>query len=797
MSNASVYSSEELLHEREMQRIGEERFRAAMALARSTGTLSITVPGRAMLRRTVLPTANFIAGWLDHKARNDADTGYVGDLRPLLEDLTPEVAALLGVQVALNGASRPRTLTSLVAAIGSAVEDELKCRFMARENPGLWRDLKVRTKRDRPVAKRRRMMAAGRFHECLPPKWNRTTRFRVGSLILDAIVLATDFLDVVDTPKPGKRHRHKVVYPTESFLKWLEDATDAAALACPFYMPTLEVPVPWEGPEGGGYLTDLVLSRPIARVYNEAQREALENADLSLPCRALNALQSTAWRVDEDIRQTLEFLWEGSGGAAGLPERERVPIPPKPADIAYNEESRRVYSRAAREAYRLNDERRSRRTAVGALRAVAARMADQKRAFYMPHRCDFRGRAYAVPTYLNAQGTDLARGLLRFAEGTVVSPLETDLDWLFIHAANVHGEKGSLEDRARFGRALADNEAPAIAQDPLEHRDLWETADEPFQFLAACLEIDRLTNPGPAVTTLPVHADASNNGLQLLALLAGDRTLAAATNVLPPPGGHKADPRDIYNVVAERATAALPADVRDKLPARTLPRKATKRLVMTLPYGVTEWSAQGYIRDWVRAEGLGLSAKECLVVSNVVLDEVREVCAGAVVVMDWLQELSDIVVEEAPLAWTSPSGWPVVHYYHKRVSRRIRAPLAQSVQQLAILEPTGERDARSSRQGASPNFVHSIDAAILHHALAGFQGPVAAVHDAFATTAPLMPSLLDRLRRAVVACLIDRDPLQELVDGLRKSTRRKFPDPPPKLGEIRAEEVLGSPYLYS
>ena len=42
--------------------------------------------------------------------------------------------------------------------------------------------------------------------------------------------------------------------------------------------------------------------------------------------------------------------------------------------------------------------------------------------FYFPHNLDFRGRAYPIPPHLNHMGSDVCRGLLKFA-----GPLQSTL----------------------------------------------------------------------------------------------------------------------------------------------------------------------------------------------------------------------------------------------------------------------------------------------------------------------------------------------------------------------------------
>jgi DNA-directed RNA polymerase, mitochondrial len=59
------------------------------------------------------------------------------------------------------------------------------------------------------------------------------------------------------------------------------------------------------------------------------------------------------------------------------------------------------------------------------------------------------GRAYPVPPNLNHMGSDLCRGMLRFAEERPLGP--DGLRWLKVHLANLCGKnKMSLDNRVAF-----------------------------------------------------------------------------------------------------------------------------------------------------------------------------------------------------------------------------------------------------------------------------------------------------------------------------------------------------------
>ena len=68
---------------------------------------------------------------------------------------------------------------------------------------------------------------------------------------------------------------------------------------------------------------------------------------------------------------------------------------------------------------------------------------------YFPYQVDYRGRVYAVPTFVNPQSCDLGRSGLEFANGVPINNDE-DSKWLRIHGANVFGIKGTFEDRLNW-----------------------------------------------------------------------------------------------------------------------------------------------------------------------------------------------------------------------------------------------------------------------------------------------------------------------------------------------------------
>lgn len=430
--------------------------------------------------------------------------------------------------------------------------------------------------------------------------------------------------------------------------------------------------------------------------------------------------------------------------------------------------------------------------------------------FYYPHKMDFRGRIYPVPYWVHPQGPDISRSLLRFKHG---SPLTREgFDALMVYGANLWGEKGTRDARRFWGRKFFEDSAYAVYQDPIENSE-WHEADDPFQFLAWCLELGELADSGwpdkPFISRLPVHVDAKNNGLQLFALMSGDRTLAELTSAISPTqAGHFPDIYSIIGeVVSERVRAVGDSDIlglwKRVFGDAGVPRSWCKRPVMTLPYGVTLFSAQGYVQE-AYLEEYGREGpfkmdyrKPCRALANVIMQEVTRMCSGAVSCMSWLQECCAAVSETGSvLRWDTPLGWPVYQDYRKNKKNHIFVALSGKIRNLTIRSKKADPDPRGARQGVSPNFVHSIDASILARVASGWHGPLAAIHDSFGTTASEVPALHKALREAVTELTLRKDPLSLFKSQLESYYRVDLPDPP-RLGRIEEHEVMQSQELFS
>lgn len=491
-------------------------------------------------------------------------------------------------------------------------------------------------------------------------------------------------------------------------------------------------------------------------------------------------------------------------------------------------------------------------------------------AIYFPVQMDFRGRTYYIPMFLNPQGPDVAKGLLTFARGKKLGTQEA-VDALAHHGGNsfgggkLNGVKQDVDKRPIAERVqwVKDHEALilATAADPMGTLDFWTAADSPFQFLAFCFEWEGYCREGlDFVSTLPVALDGSCNGLQHYSAALRDPVGGAAVNLIP-----SDIPEDIYRrvsdvtalkvrllgstsdtvVLSERfnelwVEAGLDEKEREAKRKKLLEllalwkdqgidhvkvandwlrlgldRKITKRPVMTLPYGSTQFSCREFIEDAIKEKLAGAenpfgpytkvakvkdpkTRKESLktietdgifeaslFLQPLVWESIGEVVKAARVGMDWLKECASLAAAEGlPINWTTPDGFLVQQRYMETKSRRVKTVLDGAIIKLSLSEETDAIDKRRQAQGIAPNWVHSMDGTALrmYVNLALDEGVrhFGSVHDSFMSLAADAATMGRCLREAFVQMYTENDPMAEFrVDIAAMLSDENFAKLPP------------------
>lgn len=334
----------------------------------------------------------------------------------------------------------------------------------------------------------------------------------------------------------------------------------------------IEPPLPWGYHNvGGGFHTEEMQRLLAYAVQGKGEQEVPKRV-----IDSINALQAVAWQVNApllDIVQRAALAFDF--GEVVSPECGPKPEFPGEEDPdvlkAWKVAATRWYGEKKRRGVKYL---RLRKTFHEA--AEVASCASIWFAYY----ADFRGRLYSRASGINPQGSDIEKGLLRFAVGKPLRSPSAEF-WFKVHGANKFGiDKVSLGERITWVDKHHENLLD-IAADPLRNRT-WADADCPVQFLAWVLEYAEWHRYGKAFEShLPVSLDGSCNGLQNFSALLRDSVGGLETNLVPGDS-----PRDLYTAVAKKTTELLeampPSPLRDAWLLHGINRKVTKRTTMTL-----------------------------------------------------------------------------------------------------------------------------------------------------------------------------------------------------------------------
>ena len=694
--------------EQEMVKLGQERYHSKVSRATELNIESTHPAGQRLLQNSVSVLADHFKDWIHH-AQTSAGKRHTA--LPLIELVSPQVAAAVTARATLDAISNGRKLTATAATVGSLIEDEVKYVTLKDEYSELWAQMNRNMNRHKSAKNRAKFIDKTlKFHEIYLPIWKPDERIRVGMVCIELMRQATGLIDIV-----ARKNQHgkseQWVEPTTDLLDWFKGAHAYMELLDPVFLPMIEKPQPWLNVYVGGYSSDTVRRRPLIKTIDKTHLDTVAITSMPKVYRALNAVQATPYRVNMGVLDTMQHCWDKGLAVDGLVSAEDEPLPPKPHDIKTNEEARKLWRRRAAKQHFDNERQRSRR--IHALRVLGLSHKFKNRKLYYPLTMDFRGRGYPQPYFLQPQGPSFARSLFEFANPVKMTP--SGEQWLHIHCANCYGmDKKSYEDRIKWAEQ-SKRMLTKIGRDPIGNMD-WTEADDPWFFLAACQEFARMMDDPSFMTTLPVGIDATNQGLQIYALMLRDKESALATNCLPCD-----TPNDLYQQVSDTVLRLIEHDQDEYAKGwRTfgLDRKTCKRQTMTLPYGSTYYSCKQYTAEWFydelkkgRENPFGQETyKPCIWLAEKIWEAIGMSVHAAREGMAWLQEVAATCIDNDVVPqWSTPLGLPVRMHYEKQAHLNIKTNVFGVIRQARIRTDSGEPSRRKSCNAMAPNVVHSID----------------------------------------------------------------------------------------
>ena len=820
--------------EEEMTQRGAERYLRNVSKSVNSGQEDGTAYGQQIMVARLDTLSQAIDQW---KATTAAGTPGQRNSTAYqkVKGVPSATLSFLTLKNVLAGISTLRTLQFVAVALGTAVEDEL--RFAeAREEEKKKYDRLVEGANKRGSYHYKHIYAvreADKFQDW--EKWARTDRLHVGMKLIDLCIEAVGLVEVIHQ-KLGKDQSAQVLKALPETIEWIEKKNGAVSMLRPVYEPMVVQPRDWTSPFDGGYLSSNIKPLKMVKTKNRAYLEELTHTDMPIVYEAINALQRTAWQINTQVLDVMKALWENGSELGGLPPRDGLPLPSKPADIEENETARKQYRVEAARVHLQNLQITGHRIGFNIALDIAKRY-EGYRKIYFPYQLDFRGRIYAIP-HLNPQGSDVQKAMLRFANG---KPLGSEgWKWLAIHGANISGyDKVSLEARVEW---VLDNEEEicSIAENPYDNRG-WcgiignVEIDKPWQFLAFCFEWAGYCKYGESfVSKLPVAMDGSCSGIQHFSAMLRDEIGGNAVNLVP-----AELPQDVYGMVAkkviEQAQEEAVSGTEDELKhtdegvayvkrgtkalakqwlAFGITRKTTKRSVMTLAYGSKEYGfKEQLMEDILRPskasgkafpfDGDGYQAAQYM--AKAIWVAVNKVLVKAGEAMRWLQAAASLAAKEGlPVRWTTPVGFPVMQAYADIETRRVKTAINGKLVYFRVNQETDKLDRRKQSSGIAPNYVHSCDAAhlmltVFRAKQAGIRS-FACVHDSFGCPAGDVEDLYRIVRESFVEMYETVDVMgsfrDEITQQLSDEGKGKLP-PLPESGTLDLSQVVNSRFCFA
>lgn len=715
---------------------------------------------------------------------------------PYLLLVKPQKLAILTILelfklVSTSGITEGMKTARAVLSVGKAVEMEYKSAQQSRREKDILKGVSTSSidqPRETMMAVQNQVKESKLSSEV---SWPSEIRAKVGSLLISLLIHVAKVPvrgkdpvtgDTVTGKAPAFYHGYQYqggtrvgVLKVHNFLSKYIAGDAPSNMLQPQLLPMLVKPQPWTSWRSGGYLyssTSVMRTKdaPEQLAYLKA---ASNNGDLDQVYDGLNVLGNTAWTINTPLFKVITEVWNKNEPFLEIPGFSGPPVFPPEPSRSEDPQVRRDWLRQCRKIHNENMSSYSERCTINYKLEIARAYLGER--FYFPHNMDFRGRAYPLSPHLNHLGNDLSRSLLMFWEGRRLG--KAGLKWLKIHAANVVGyDKFSFEDREKFiDEHLGD--VFDSAERPLDGERWWMQGSDPWQTLAACIEITNamsMENPEDYISHLPVHQDGTCNGLQHYAALGGDVEGAKQVNLVP-----SDKPQDVYTKVLEIVKEYVEEDAKNGeelavILKDQLVRKVIKQTVMTTVYGVTFIGARAQIASQLKGKE-GITEENMyrcsMYLTRKVFLAVRALFEGAHLIQDWLGDSASKIAKSVRLdidtpakrngsrpdfmssvIWTTPLGLPIVQPY--RESRKIQ--VSTKLQTVQLTDPYALRavNARKQRTAFPPNYVHSLDAShmLLSASECGRQNlQFASVHDSYWTHAADVEKMSTILRDAFIS----------------------------------------------
>lgn len=691
------------------------------------------------------------------------------------ELLPPDMLAYIGLSTVLNHLTPDYKVLPLCNRIGKAIIQEHNAQLLKLD----------------PKLSRRKVIEELRKH--VPVKISKRKCLQIGSDVLNAIMDNTNIIQYSKIYQKGKTYR--TVNATEEFELEYEGLLKNNLNLEPLRKPISAFPIPVNEKLVGGYAHDVLNNVSSLAYRTKDQLDSMIASDkLSSIRSVLNCSQSIPYSLDEKVYEIGSYLFEQGTAIAGLPKSTSNMMP------EYDEDKFKFF-----QAKEQVNSLKGKRYNVARTLGIAADVKELDH-FYFPAYLDFRGRLYYRGDYLNPQGNDLAKALLKFTSTSVID--DEAKWWYYIHGANCYGVKGTYQKRYNFIQER-EHEIRQIAADPIKSLDLWKDTDSPFSYLAFVLDCNAyLDDPQNYQSGLRIASDASSSGIQVLSLLLRDEEGCVRTNVLP--HTTTAEPSDVYIECLGVLKGLLTNDAQSNLKPvseyalywleelkNKNSRDLVKRILMTSVYSLSLYGLNKYVQDWINENSECECKFHIKYLKSRVKEAVDETVKGASQGMLWLKEVTrQLATLNKDLELTLPSGFKLVSRYRKSKASHIKTITQGKFVYIQYQNETDKIAPGKSINASVPNVIHALDANILYDIVEKIPNnvPFSLVHDSIYYRASDANLFYEQIRSSIKE-IFTPDILQDFKEQIEEQHSITLPNIPEQ-GTINFDDILEAPYIY-
>ena len=532
-------------------------------------------------------------------------------------------------------------------------------------------------------------------------------------------------LGILDNKNVIKNKKQEKMLFTTKITEELNDLEFQYRSRALLDLPLKETPIPWKNQggisrhnfTGGGHTEFVRLQNRMCRGFFTDTKFGVECIDL------LNRLQAIPWKIDNSTYEVAKTLMSNHISVDSFQA-----MPDKPVDLQVipglsdDEVQVRKYHKFLEHQAHQNLMKQYFRT--NAVMEVAKEYEFDGEIYYS-WSCDWRGRLYPIPNWLQIQGCDFERSLLQFREGCELN--KVGKMWAARAVGGSYlGSSSSYQEREDWTK---DNKEfiKTIAHNPLSTIGDWEGAKEPWSFLQLCMEWTAVVlDESKSTWNVPVGVDSTASGLQLLSAMRRDELGMRYANLLP--STKNTPPLDAYKRVLELAKEMVKDDKSHLLPYLEY-RKVGKPALMLSIYGGSFPTIRDAIKDFFKDNNIEITQEDVNDVAKTVMKASKATFPEAYKALDWLKKLAGIAFKKGSekLTWETPTGDSIDLNMNEKATLPIYTETMGKT--MVCVGETEIPDISSMKNSFAPSFVHSYDAALVKAAFHDWDRPIALIHD--------------------------------------------------------------------